>query len=107
MVQSRKTYNIPRSNVGLGGFITTFDGTRYHVPSWTVVEKDTTFEDLIVESKPFQELFKEEKEWKFKSASSDKEYTVKLKQDGSPYCDCWGYIAHRKCKHIKEVQSYD
>ena len=20
-------------------------------------------------------------------------------------CSCWGYIAHRKCKHIREVSS--
>lgn len=108
MAQLRKTFNIPRTNVGLGGFVT-FNNVRYHTPSWTVVEADTTFDDLILEAKPFSELFdkEEEKLWKFKSASSDKEYTVRLKRDGSPYCDCWGYIGHKKCKHVKEVLSYD
>jgi hypothetical protein len=23
---------------------------------------------------------------------------------GNLSCDCWGYIGHRKCKHIKEVK---
>ena len=53
--------------------------------------------------KPFEELFVEPKTWSFKSASSDKEYTVRQNASGKLSCDCWGYIAHRKCKHLKEV----
>ena len=58
-------YIIPRTNVGLGGFVT-LNNIRYHTPSWTVVEEDTTFDDLELEAKPFQELFEEKKEelWK-------------------------------------------
>ena len=37
-------YIIPRTNVGFGGFVTLND-VRYHTPSWTVVEEDTTFDD--------------------------------------------------------------
>ena len=42
-----------------------------------------------------------EKTWTFKSDSSDKTYTVT--QGKWLFCDCWGYIAHKKCKHIKKV----
>ena len=100
-------YIIPRSNVGLGGFIT-LKGIRYHVPSWTVVEEDTTFDNLEFEAKPFEELFKEKKEdelWKFTSARSGEEYIVRYNVRGELSCSCWGYIAHKKCKHIKEVES--
>ena len=51
---------------------------------------------------PFEELFNDErKTWTFKSDSSDKTYTVT--QGKWLFCDCWGYIAHKKCKHIKKV----
>ena len=99
----RYAYKVPYSNVGKGGFIER-DGKKFHTPSWTEVHPMTSFDDILVDKKPFQEVFAEEKVWKFKSASSDKEYTVKLKKDGTPYCDCWGYIAHKKCKHIKQAQ---
>ena len=99
---SRHYYKVPYSNVGKGGFMER-DGKKFHTPSWTEVHPMTSFDDILVDKKPFDEVFVEEKAWKFKSASSDKEYTVKLKKDGTPYCDCWGYIAHKKCKHVKEV----
>ena len=52
--------------------------------------------------KLFEELFVEPRTWKFKSSSSDKEYTV---TEGKwLFCDCWGYIAHKRCKHIKKVK---
>lgn len=100
----RYAYKVPYSNVGKGGLLEK-DGKKFHTPSWIEVHPETTLDDIIVEKKPFDEVFIEPKTWSFKSASSDKEYTVKLKQDGSLYCDCWGYIAHRKCRHINEVQS--
>ena len=99
-------YIIPRTNIGLGGFIT-LNGIRYHVPSWTEVEEDTTFDDLELEAKPFQELFEEKKEeqWKFTSARSGEEYVVRYNVRGELSCSCWGYISWRKCKHINEVLS--
>jgi len=100
----RYAYKVPYSNVGKGGLLKK-DGKVFHTPSWTEVHPQTTLDDIIVEKKPFDEVFVEPKSWKFPSSSSEKEYTVKLKQDGSPFCDCWGYIAHRKCKHVKEVQA--
>ena len=108
MAQSRRTFNIPRSNVGLGGFFTALDGTRYHVPSWTIVDSNTSFEDLIVDPKPFNELFEEKKneeQWKFTSARSGEEYIVRYNARKELSCSCWGYIAHKKCKHIKQVQN--
>ena len=59
--------------------------------------------DLEVEKKLFVELFVEPKTWTYKSSSSDKTYTVKYNKNGNLSCDCWGYIAHRKCKHIQDV----
>jgi hypothetical protein len=100
----RHFYTVPYSNVGKGGIMKRADGKRFHTPSWTEVHPETTLKDIIVEKKPFEELFVEPKSWSFKSASSDKEYTVKLKRDGNPYCDCWGYMAHKKCKHVKQVK---
>ena len=99
----RHFYKVPYSNVGKGGFIEK-DGKKVHTPSWQEVHPETTLEDIIVDKKPFEELFVEPKTWSFKSASSDKEYTVKLNKKGNLSCDCWGYIAHRKCKHITEVK---
>ena len=97
---------IHRTNIGLGGFVTLKD-IRYHVPSWTVVEEDTTFDDLEFEAKPFEELFEEKKEeqWKFTSARSGEEYIVRYNVRKELSCSCWGYIAHKKCKHIKEVNA--
>ena len=100
----RFKYKVPYSNVGLGGFVMQ-DGKKIHTPSWTEVHPQTSFEDIEMEKKPFEELFVEPKTWKFKSASSDKEYTVKFNAKGNLSCDCWGYIAHRKCKHIQKVSS--
>ena len=55
----RKFYKIPYSNTGLGGFIEQ-DGKKFHTPSWMEVHSQTTFNDLSVEKKPFQEVFVEE-----------------------------------------------
>jgi len=100
----RFTYTIPYTNVGKGGFIVR-DGKKIHTPSYLEVHPQTTHEDLVVEKKPFQELFVEPEKWTFESASSDKTYTVKKNKNGNLSCDCWGYIAHRKCKHIKSVEN--
>ena len=101
----RHFYKVPFSNVGKGGIIKTTNDRYVHTPSWIEVHPKTTIEDIIVDKDPFEELFVEPKSWSFKSASSDKEYTVKLKKDGSLYCDCWGYIAHKNFKHVKEVKA--
>ena len=101
---SRHSYTVPYTNIGKGGFIERED-KKFHVPSWIEVHPQTTLDDIVVEEKPFQELFVEPETWEFKSASSDKVYKVKRNKSGNLSCDCWGYIAHRKCKHIKSVES--
>lgn len=99
----RFCYRVPYTNIGTGAIINT-NGKTYHVPSWTEVHPQTTIDDIIVEKKPFQELFVEPETWSFESSSGDKTYTVKRNKSGKLSCDCWGYIAHRKCKHLKKVQ---
>ena len=96
-------YKVPYSNIGKGGFMIK-DGKKIHTPTWMEVHPETTYEDIIVEKKPFEELFVEPEKWTFESASSDKTYTVKKNKHGKLSCDCWGYIAHKRCKHIKEVE---
>jgi len=103
LIVKRHFYHVPYSNVGKGGFIDLGKG-KTHVPSWTVVHPGTTLDDIIVDKAPFEELFVEPDTWKFKSSSGDKEYTVRMNKKGNLSCDCWGYIAHKKCKHIKEVK---
>lgn len=102
MFVKRHLYTVPRSNIGIGA-ITTMNGKTYHVPSWTEVHPQTTINDIIVEEKPFAEIFEEPEQWTFESSSGDKIYKVKRNKNGKLSCDCWGYIAHRNCKHIKEV----
>ena len=52
---TRHRYKIPYSNVGMGGFVKTDRGT-FHTPSWIEVHPQASFEDLIVDKKPFEEL---------------------------------------------------
>lgn len=99
---TRHTYKVPYSNVGKGGFMMQ-DGKKIHTPSWIEVHPETTLDDIEVDKNPFEELFVEPKKWVYESASSNKSYTVKYNKKGNLSCDCWGYIAHRKCKHIKDA----
>ena len=100
----RYSYKVPYTNVGKGGLLRK-DGKVFHTPSWIEVHPKTTLEDIVVEKKPFDEVFIEPQVWKFESSSSDKVYTVRRNKSGNLSCDCWGYIAHKKCKHIKQVQN--
>ena len=99
----RKFYRVPYSNVGTGGFLEK-DGKKFHTPSWIEVHPKATMGDIIVDKKPFEELFIKEQTWEFKSSSSDKTYTVRYNKSGNLSCNCWGYMGHKRCKHIKEVQ---
>ena len=101
----RHYYKVPYTNVGKGGILRNSSGT-FHTPSWIEVHEQTTLDDIIVEQPPFVELFTSNDDYEprqFTSTSSDKIYTVKRGKNGF-YCDCWGYIAHKKCKHVKQVQ---
>ena len=76
---TRHYYKVPFTNVGKGGLVNLPTG-KFHTPSWIKVHDKATLDDIIVDKKPFEELFVEEKndqKWSFKSASSDKEYTVR------------------------------
>lgn len=95
---------VPRSNIGRGAIVQ-FGDIRYHVPSWTVVLPETTIDDIIMEEKPFQELFKEEEQWEFTSSNGKDTYIVRYNKNNELSCSCWGYIAHKKCKHITEVRN--
>ena len=104
----RHYYKVPYSNVGKGGIVK-FEDKTFHTPSWTEIHEQTTLDDILVDKKPFDELFTSNdgnepryEPRKFTSATSDKVYTVKLGKNGF-YCDCMGYIAHKKCKHIKQA----
>ena len=104
----RHMYKVPYSNVGKGGIVK-FEDKTFHTPSWTEVHEQTTLDDILVDKKPFDEVFTSNDDSRapyeprqFTSTSSDKIYTVKLGKNGF-YCDCWGYIAHKKCKHIKQA----
>ena len=103
----RHYYYVEHSNVGKGGFITNSDGKKIHTPSWTEVHEHTTLDDIIVRTEPFRELFitspDDYEPRTFASATSDKTYTVKKGKNGF-YCDCWGYMAHKRCKHVKQVE---
>jgi len=104
-------YTVPRSNVGKGAIIKApISGKYYHVPSWTEVTEQTTMDDIITEQPPFAELFTSNlasndgyEPTQYTSTSSDKIYTVRRGKNGF-YCDCWGYIGHKKCKHVKKEQ---
>lgn len=102
----RHYYYVDYTNVGKGAIMRT-NGKTYHVPSWTEVHEHTSLDDIIVRTEPFQELFvtspADYEPRTFASATSDKTYTVKKGKNGF-YCDCWGYMAHKRCKHVKQVQ---
>ena len=98
----RYYYKVPFTNVGKGGLLRQ-EGKVFHTPSWIEVHPKTTLEDILVDKKPFDEVFAEPKTLVFESASSDKTYTVKFNKHGKLSCDCWGYIGHKKCKHIKQA----
>lgn len=85
------------------GLFTNLEGQKYITPGWIPVVPETTLNDVYYEAppKPKQRAQK----WTFKSSSSDAEYIVKRSpSSGKVYCNCWGYIAHKKCKHVKEVE---
>ena len=100
----RHSYTVPYTNVGKGGILKT-NGKTFHTPSWTEVHPQTTLDDIVVEKKPFEELFVEPQSWKFESSNGKDTYTVKYNRNGNLSCSCWGYIAHKNCKHIKSVKA--
>ena len=101
----RHFYKVPYTALGSGSLFEK-DGKVFHTPSWIEVHPKTELSDIIVDKKPFDEIFTEPKTWDFKSESSDKTYTVKINAQGNLSCNCWGYIGHRSCKHVKQVKEW-
>ena len=75
----------------------------------------TTLDDIIeiipeneIEQTPQPQKPEEKQQWKFESSSGGGTYVVKLSKNGKLTCDCPGVwrSKDRKCKHIKEVESY-
>ena len=84
------------------GLFTALNGKKYLTPDWIEVLPETTLNDVFYE-KPEEPKQKPEK-WTFKSSSGDGEYLVRKSPSGKLHCNCWGYIAHKRCKHVTEVQ---
>ena len=73
------------------------------IPDWIEVHPKTTYKDIYYKE-PKKKIDRSKLgKWEFKSSSSDSTYMVKEMPDGRLNCDCWGFRAHRKCKHVKAV----
>ena len=79
------------------------DDKAYMIPEWVEVHPKTTYKDIYYKE-PKKKIDRSKLgKWEFKSSSSDSTYMVKEMPDGRLNCDCWGFRAHRKCKHVKAV----
>ena len=79
------------------------DNKAFMIPEWVEVHPKTTVEDIKYVEKKERKPRGVTKKWEFKSSSSDATYIVKQMPDGRLDCDCWGFRAHKRCKHVKEV----
>ena len=75
----------------------------FMIPEWVEVHPKTTYEDIKYVEKKERKPRGVTKKWELKSSSSDATYIVKQMPDGRLDCDCWGFRAHKRCKHVKEV----
>ena len=75
----------------------------FMIPEWIEIHPEATYEDVYYKEPKKKVDRKKLGKWEFKSSSSDSTYIVKELPDGRLNCDCWGFRAHRKCKHVKEV----
>ena len=101
---------LPKAIIRLGGKF-------YIYPAQIECHPQTTLDDII-EIIPESQQQKEEitlqvkkeepKTWSFESSSGGGTYTVKQTKTGKLICDCPGVwrSKDRKCKHIKEVETY-
>ena len=79
------------------------DSKAYMTPEWKDLHPKTTYGDIFYKE-PKKKVERDKLgKWEFKSSSSDSTYIVKEMPDGRLNCDCWGFRAHKKCKHVKEV----
>jgi len=86
-------------------------------PAQIECHPNTTLKDVVelqpknkavIEDKIEQPKKEELKSWKFESSSGGGTYTVKQTKTGKLVCDCPGVwrSKDRRCKHIKEVETY-
>ena len=97
--------------------IITLKGKTYIYPSRIQCHPNTTLDDIIeiqpqtqmlAEERIEQPKTQEKKSWRFESSSGGGIYTVKQTKTGKLICDCPGVwrSKDRRCKHIKEVETY-
>jgi|TARA_R110000787_G_scaffold195485_2_gene306944 hypothetical protein len=82
------------------------EGNKYIVPSWKKVHSKTELKDINWIKPKIKK--QENKKWKFKSSSSDKEYTVTQVDSNTLRCTCPGsWRAKREvgCKHVQKVRA--
>ena len=75
---------------------------------WIPILQDISDRKVVIDwTKSFTVPVKEslaEKTKEYKSATSDKVYTVKSRSNGSISCTCPGFMYHRKCRHIDDFK---
>lgn len=75
---------------------------------WIKVPSKTTLDEVRkhwIDTSPKIKKYNTNKEFKFKSSTSDREYTVKVDYQGRLTCTCPGFGFRRFCKHINEVST--
>jgi hypothetical protein len=82
------------------------EGNKYIVPSWQKVHPKTELKDINWIKPKIKK--QEKKKWKFKSSSSDKEYTVTQVDSNTLRCSCpgaWRAKPEVGCKHVQKVRA--
>jgi len=107
-------YEVPKHNI-LPKIIVRFLNKTYIYPAQIECHPDTTLNDVIEilseqqieQAKSSLPKKEEPKKWKFESVSGGGTYVVTQTPKGLK-CDCMGYFRarDRRCKHIKEVETY-
>ena len=107
-------YEVPKHNI-LPKMIVRLGNKTYIYPAQIECHPDTTLQDVIEilseqqmeQSKSSLPKKEEPKKWKFESVSGGGTYVVTQTPKGLK-CDCMGYFRarDRRCKHIKEVETY-
>lgn len=85
--------------------IARLSGKKYVVPFWIEVPNDALLSDIEISFKKRRKsgpsIVKEE----YITGSKGDEYLVKLYDDGSGTCECWGYRRRKDCKHLKALRA--
>lgn len=108
-------YKVSKHNI-LPKTIVRFVGKTMIFPEGIECHPQTTLNDIveiqteqqIQEETPITPQQEKLKSWKFESSSGGGTYIVKQTKNGGLRCDCPGVwrSKDRRCKHIKEVETY-